>query len=873
MRTSIANTLGQLAVQLPYLRRERSLSLFRGRVSALKVNEMALDIQADKAPKETNLRYLHRRRIPVGTKLVALLTAGSAFFLALSASAEERTLSQDWLFQPGDHAGAQQSAFDDNAWTRVSTPHDMSIMDKPDGTPPFDSGAVAGQDSGYLPGGVGWYRRHLILSEADAGRIVRLKFEAVYMDAQIWLNGEQVAQHHYGYTGFTIDLTGKVRAGGNVIAVRVDHADPSSRWYAGTGIIRPVSLEILNCTHIDPDSVFISTPLATDSAGVVAVEADASNCADKTQHVEWVTTVLSPTGEPVARTSQKQTVGSKTKAKLTSRLELKHPALWSPDTPDLYTLVQQLQVGNVVVDERRTRFGVRSVTVDAVNGLRINGRRVNLRGGNIHHDNYMLGAAGLPDADRRKVALMKAAGYNAIRNAHNPASQATLDAADELGMLVINEAFDSWNKSKRAQDYTRFFAKDWQQDIDSLVISGRNHPSVLFWSIGNEIPEDGSPEGVETARNLVARVRNLDPTRPITQGVNADPPRSSAQFATLDVAGYNYHANLFDSEHKNFPDQVMYTSESTSKDAFSYWRPVETKPWVIGDFVWTAVDYIGEAGIGWMGYSQDWQKLGPYPWNLAYSGEIDATGYKRPAAYYREVLWKTGIDPVSAFVRQPAGTEDLPDRHFFAVTQPHLDWSLDDVHPSWTWPGQEGKPQEVVVYSELPEVELFLNGKSLPRKPVGVDTEYKATYTVQYQPGQLVAIGYNHGKEAARWELRTAGVPVSAKVSLDRQEIAANGQDLAYVTIELADAAGTPIYSRHDERRVKVRVLGAARLAGMGNGDPQDVSSLQSGSRMTFHGRAVAAIQAQTKAGEVSIEIEIDGLPPKRVRLEAISPQ
>jgi beta-galactosidase len=805
--------------------------------------------------------------------LRAAVAAVAVGFLALPAIAEKRDLSQDWLFHRADPVDAQQLKFDPSGWTKVAVPHDFSIMDKPDGSPPFDAKAVAGQDSGYLPGGIGWYRRKLTLSADEAARILRLNFEAVYMDADIWLNGQKVASHKYGYTAFTVDLTGKVRVGENIVAVRVNHPDPSSRWYAGTGIIRPVTLDVLNCVHIVPDSVFVTTPVATAETGVVTVEAAARNCAAKGRSVELVTRIVSPAGETVAQSRQLQTVAARSQAKLGARLEVPRPALWSPDAPNLYTVVQELRADGVVVDERRTRFGVRTITADAVNGLRINGKPLELKGGNIHHDNYMIGAAGWPDADRRKVALMKAAGYNAIRNAHNPASQATLEAADELGMLVIDEAFDSWNKSKRAQDYSRFFAQNWEQDIDSLVRTGRNHPSVIFWSIGNEIPEDGTPEGVATARKLAGRVRIGDPTRPVSQGVNADPPKSSLQFDQLDVAGYNYKAHLFDAEHKDFPKRVIFTSESVSKDAFSYWQAAETKPWVIGDFVWTAVDYIGEAGIGWMGYSQDWQKLGPYPWNLAYCGEIDATGRKRPAAYYREVLWKTGIDPVSAFVRQPKGTEDLPDRDHFPTTPPHLDWSLDDVHPSWTWPGQEGKPQEVVVYSEYPEVELFLNGKSFGRRATGVATEYKAVYSVPYQAGQLLAVGYSGGKEAGRWQLRTAGLPVAAKATVDRTQFAANGQDLAYVTVELLDANGTPIYARGDERRVKVRVLGAGRLMGFGNGDPQDVSSLQSGDRMTFHGRAVAVVQAGTLAGEVSVEVEVEGMPLQRIRLSAISQQ
>lgn len=790
---------------------------------------------------------------------------------AVPAWAETRSLSQDWLFHAGDAAGAEKPSFDDRGWRRVVVPHDWSIMDKADGSPPFDPNTPSGQDSGYLPGGIGWYRRHLTLSPAEAARVVRLNFEAVYMDADIWLNGEHLTRHLYGYTAFAIDVTGKVRAGDNVIVVRAHHADPSSRWYAGSGLIRPASVEILDRVHLDPDSIFVTTPVATEERGVVAAQAAVSNRSNEAREFELVTRVVSAQGATVAEGRRTQTLAPGARSQATQKLELPRPRLWSPDSPNLYTLVQEVRVGGAVVDERRTRFGLRTVSLDARNGLRINGKPVKLRGGNIHHDNYMIGAAGAPDADARKVALMKAAGYNAIRNAHNPASQATLDAADELGMLVINEAFDSWNKSKRPQDYARFFADNWAQDIDSLVISGRNHPSVLFWSIGNEIPEDGTPQGVETGRKLVERVRRLDPTRPVTQGVNADPPRSSNQFDLLDVGGFNYHAHDFDAERAKFPERILYTSESLSKDAFPYWRHVETKPWVIGDFVWTAVDYIGESGIGWMGYSQDWQKLGPYPWNLAYSGEIDATGRKRPAAYYREILWKTGIDPIAVFVRQPAGTEDLPDRHFFPITPPHLDWSLDDVHPSWTWPGQENKPLEVNVYSEFPEVELFLNGKSLGRRTVGVESEYKAIFKVPYAPGNLTAIGYRDGREAGRWTLRTAGSPAQAHVAVDRARLTANGEDLAYLTVELEDADGVPVYARDKDRQVRVSVRGAGTLAGTGNGNPMDVSSFQSGARKTFHGRAVAVIRAGTTAGPIILDVEVEGLPARQVRLDAIA--
>lgn len=801
----------------------------------------------------------------------ALLGSLTMLVMPAPALAETRSLSQGWLFRAGENKGAESPALDDSSWRRVVVPHDWSIMDRPDGRPPFDPQAIAGQDSGYLPGGVGWYRRHLNLTAADAAKVVRVNFEAIYMDADLWVNGEHLTRHHYGYTAFAVDLTGRVHAGDNVVVVRANHADPSSRWYAGSGIIRPVTLELLDRVHIDPDSVYVTTPVATHERGVLSAKSTLVNRSARAQKIELVSRVLSAQGAIVAEARQNWSIAPGAEVAAAETLQLSRPLLWSPDAPNLYSLVQQVRVGGVTVDERRTRFGVRSVTIDARNGLRINGRPTKMRGGNIHHDNYLIGAAGAPDADRRKVALMKAAGYNAIRSAHNPASQATLDAADQLGMLVIDEAFDAWNKSKRDQDYARFFQADWAIDLESLIRTARNHPSVVLWSIGNEIPETGTPLGVETAKRLSARVHALDPTHPVTQAINNDAPLNTSQAAVLDVAGYNYHAEQFTSDHAKLPNTPMYTPESLAKDAFSYWREVETKPWVIGDFVWTAVDYIGESGIGWMGYSQDWQKLGPYPWHLAYCGEIDATGRKRPAAYYREVLWKTGIDPISAFVRQPEGTEDLPDRHLFPVVSPHLDWSLDDVHPSWTWPGQEGKALDVVVYSEFPQVQLFLNGKGLGRKTVGLGTEFKATYKVPYVPGQLTAVGYRNGREAGRWALRTAGAPAQLKVSVDRRQVTANGEDLAYISVELADANGTPVYDQSGDRNVHVKVSGAGALAGIGNGNPIDASSFQSGQRKTFHGRVVAAVRARTRAGPIIVEVGSDGLPPRRLQIDASS--
>lgn len=815
-------------------------------------------------------------------QIVRLLTGVAVIttlFSAAPALAERISLSQNWRFHKGAAEGAQATDYQDSDWRSVAVPHDWAIEDKPDGSPPFDRTAASGQDYGYLPGGTGWYRRELQADAAMLRSVVQLRFEAIYMNADIWLNGEHLTQHHYGYSAFAIDLTGKLKPGRNVIAVRVNHEDPSSRWYAGTGIIRPAHLEVLDRLYIDPNGVRISTPVAKSDRGQVDVGTTIVNRTGKSSPVVLTTSIRDALGRVVARAEQRQTLKAG-QAVIPQTLAVERPHLWSPNSPNLYTLDQEVSIAGSVTDRRTTRFGIRTIIVDAQKGLRINGQPIKLRGGNFHHDNYMIGAAGWPDADARKVALMKDAGYNAIRSAHNPASQATLDAADELGLLVVDEAFDMWDTPKRAKDYARFFATDWQSDLDSLVISGRNHPSVIAWSIGNEIPEQGTAKGIATAHRLATRVRELDPTRPVTQGINIDSPQNTGSFATddvarhfaeLDIAGYNYRAHLFEKDHQNFPNRVMYTSESLSKEAFPYWRAVETMPWVIGDFVWTAFDYLGESGIGWTGFSHDWKKLAPYPFHLAYAGEIDATGRKRPAAYYREIIWKTGSNPIAAFVQQPAGTQDLPGRNMYDPAAP-LDWRLDDVHPSWTWPGQDGKPLDVVVYSAYPKVELRLNDKVVGRADTSVATEYKARFTVPYAPGILTATGMDEqGKPISSWTLRTGGPAAKVRVTINRDRFRANGEDLIYVTAQLEDANGTPVYAQSGDLPIHFTASGAGTIRGAAGGNPSLTESLTSGHTHSFHGRAVAILQSTAKAGEATITVQAGTLPRASIHARSVT--
>ena len=868
---------GTTAASRPYERTGKSCARESAEFSSLKSSKSQVRIGPSLPLNSSRRRHitLQRmtlraatfRRMPFITLLMRPIGSAIAFLATVGATANPVPLTTGWRFTPHDAPGASRLDLDDGGWQKVTLPHDASMATIPTTGSPFDPNAKAGQDSGYLPGRTGWYRLHLPVDAAQAASTARLRFEAIYMDADVWLNGQHLAKHHYGYTAFSLDLTGKLRVGDNVVAVRFQHDDPSSRWYAGSGIIRPVTIDFSSLVSFDPDRTVVTTPEVTAARGMMVVSSQVQNRTARARAIEVALELVAGDGTTVARAVARSPIAPQGTHQARQSLTVVRPSLWSPDEPNLYTLVQRVYSEGRLEDERRLRVGMRSVAIDAQNGLRINGQKVELRGGNIHHDNYPLGAAGFPDADARKLGLLKAAGYNAVRIAHNPASQAMLDAADELGLLVVDEAFDAWTKPKRDKDYSRFFQTDWRSDIDSLVTSGRNHPSVIIWSIGNEIPEQGTAIGVDTGKTLAAYVKALDPTRPVTQAVNIDGPENAPQFAPLDIAGYNYRAHLFADDHRKFPSRVMMTTESTSKDAFAYWQPVEKMPSVIGDFVWTAFDYIGEAGIGWMGYSQDWSRLAPYPWNLADSGEIDATGRRRPAAYYREVLWRTGIDPVSAFVREPTGEADLPDRDLFKIKPPHLDWSLDDVHPSWSWPGHEGKPLSVDIYSELPEVELFLNGRSLGRRAVNEASQFKVTYDVAYAPGRLLAVGYKDGRVAGRWELRTAGSAVRAELAADRQTLAANDTDLAFVSITLVDDAGVPIYRRADDLPVQVAVSGAATLAGLGNGNPIDTASFTSGERRSFHGRVLAVVKAGPRPGPVLVTVRPEGLPAVQLRM------
>jgi beta-galactosidase len=772
--------------------------------------------------------------------------------------ATEINLNFGWRFAKGEQPGAYAKNFDDKEWRVVDVPHDWSIEDMRAHRGPLDENAVGQWDVGYMVGGKAWYRKTFKLDSLLKDKIVHLQFDGIYMNAAIWINNYHAGSRAYGYSTFWIDITPYVDFGGdNIIAVEVKNLGMNSRWYSGSGIYRPVQLRIMDNVHIGHWGPAVRTPKVSAAAAEIDIFTKINSRLEKDISIRLISRIKDQQGEMVASTTSHSTIKALGVYGHKDTITISKPVLWSPESPFLYTLSQDVEAAGEILDHRETTFGIRSIDYNAKQGFLLNGSPFLLRGACVHHDHYMLGSAAYDRAEERKVQLLKAAGYNAIRCAHNPPSQAFLDACDKTGVLVIDEAFDQWtmNKWDHDQDYGRHFQQWWQKDIESMVCRDRNHPCIIMWSIGNEIPEQGSEYGICRARALREHVKQYDPTRPVTFAANKSGPGMDDFFRELDIVGYNYRLKTYESDQARVPDRVSYGSESYTQEAFDYWQKVESFSYILGDFVWTGWDYLGEASIGWNGYAPDWSRLGYYPWHAAYCGEIDLTGYKRPASYYRDVLWKTGQNKVSVFVRSPEPSlQPPPDSSW------NLYWTNPDIHPSWSWPGSEGKTLDVVVYSACEEAELFLNGKSLGRKVTSVKTAYKAYWDVVYEPGELRAIGYIDDKKEAEWLLKTAGKPAAIRLVADRKTIKASGSDLSYITAELFDKNGNRVYNWHDDLLITFEIEGEGKLAGVGNACPTGTESFQRPQRTTFRGRCLVVLKSTFKPGLITVKAKAKGV-------------
>lgn len=833
--------------------------------------------------------------------LVSAVLLMAALHLSAKGTQQMRTvLSADggWKFFLGDASGAESAPFNDHSWRTVTVPHDWSIEGAPAEKNPTGSGG------GYFPAGVGWYRKTFTAPANWKGKHVELEFDGVASDATVYLNGHKLGNHPYAYTSFRYDITSQLDlSAANVLAVRVDNSmQPNSRWYSGSGIYRHVRVVVTDPIHVAPWGVFVSTPEASAASAKVTVKVQVQNDTTEDGDVTIKTVLIGPSGANSRELGGTAKLQAGKPTETMQEFTLKKPALWSPQSPNLYRAVTQVIKNGKVLDQVETPFGVRSLSWSVEKGLLLNGASIKLVGGSVHHDNGPLGAAAFDRAETRRVELLKAAGFNAVRTAHNPPSPAFLDACDRLGLLVLDEPFDVWTKSKAKYDYARFFNDWWQQDVDSMVLRDRNHPSIIVWGIGNEIPEAWTKDGAPIAQEIAARVRSLDTSRPITEAFPGATytPATDAVFAQLDIGGYNYNlAQNQAKDHVRVPTRIMMTTESMGPHAFENWQLAKDHPYILGEFVWTAMDYLGESGIGsWtyatpqeagmaeqiskmmepmmanMGadgknpfeqFAEQANKPNPaaklmfpgFPWHAAYSGDLDLTGYRKPSSYYRDILWNGG-DRVFATVRlpEPEGKKIIA-----------MSWASYPTLPSWTWSGQEGKPFTVEVYSGTETVRLFLDDRLIGEKPTGRDQAFKADFEVPYSPGTLKAVGVRGGKAVAQSILETTGKPVRLKLTADRTVLSADGQDLAFVTVEALDEKGR--LQVNDDEIVHFTVSGTGTLAAVGNGDGQSQDPYSGDMCGLFHGRALVVLRTSRDEGQIKLTAKADSLTETSIVVES----
>ncbi|MGF7232385.1 glycoside hydrolase family 2 TIM barrel-domain containing protein [Arachidicoccus sp.] len=766
-------------------------------------------------------------------------------------------LDEGWRFHRGNIANAEQTNFNDNSWRNIDLPHDWSIEDLPGTESPFNPNAINGVSVGFTTGGIGWYRKIFTLPANQQNKRISILFDGVYMNSDVWINGVHLGNHPYGYTSFYYDITDKIKRNGkNIIAVQVKNEGANSRWYAGSGINRHVWLIETSPIHVVQWGTYITTPEVSALSANVAIQTKVKNETGASATITLINKIVNAKGVEVARTSSKKDIPANDRYAFKENAIVKSPALWSNENPDLYKAITEVYVGGKLSDKVETKFGIRKISFDAANGFMLNNKPMKLKGGCFHIDNGPLGARSFDRAEIRRVALMKASGFNAIRCSHNPPAPAFLDACDSMGMLVIDEAFDCWTEGKNADDYHVYFKNWWQRDLQSMLLRDRNHPSIIMWSIGNEIPGMDKPSIADTAELLADYVRSIDNTRPVTDAVVGVSDQKDAFFSALDICGYNYANNKYVSDHHRKPNRIMFSTESYPLDAYQSWMDVLDHPWVIGDFVWTGFDYIGESSLGWRGYPQN---KNFYPWNLAYCGDIDICGWKRPQSFYRDALWKK--DQLSIFVK--------PLHSSFPVNpkkEPWSIWNWDDVVANWNWKGDKDSIFEVDIYSSCDEVELFLNNKSLGKKPTNRSTKFRTVYNVPYASGELKAVGYDNGEIVKASILKTADKPVQIKLFADRKIIKANNEDLSYVGVELVDKNG--IRNPDAKNLIHFKIEGPGTIVGVGNADPQSLESYQLPQRKAWQGRCLVIIKSGKNSGNIILRATTIGLKSAEIAIK-----
>jgi beta-galactosidase len=766
----------------------------------------------------------------------------------------------NWKFIQSDVKGAEASGFNDTDWRILNLPHDWSIEGE------FKQDAITKGPGGYLPTGIGWYRKYFTLSSVGKDQQFRIEFDGVYMNSDVWINGQHLGKHPYGYTSFYYDLTPFIKKGENLIAVRVDNSiQPNSRWYSGSGIYRHVWLDMTGPVHIAQWGTYITTPEVDSSSAIIKVRTSIENNQRVNKNIVLRSVVKDGSGKETGTIETPVTLKLSGTTDIEQIIRVTSPSLWSVDNPSLYTIQSSVLEGTRPIDNFTSTFGIRKTEFDKDKGFLLNGIHVKLNGVCLHHDAGCLGSAVPEQAWERRLQILKEMGCNAIRTSHNPPAPEFLDLCDKMGFLVMDEAFDEWVEAKGQVQYGyhKYFAECSQSDLVSMIHRDRNHPSIVIWSAGNEVPDQVVENGTETLRKLIETIHREDPTRPVTQANDriaaGDGPAKLSFLELLDIVGYNYVDRWFERrelyysiDRHDHPDWKMIGTENVSIgglrgqysigtepsgnrpyrsgnyrtsmiEAEELWKFTSVYDYVIGDFMWTGIDYLGEAG---------------WPNKSSSSGVIDLCGFPKDGYYFYQSQW----------TKKP----------------------MVHLLPHWNWAGHEGQIISVIAYTNCDSVELFLNGKSYGTKTyvfpqqghakswmgyarpfvAPTTSDLHLSWDVPYEPGTLKVIGKKDGKIVSE-EVHTTSAPAAIRLSADRTDLNADNREIVNVKAEIVDKDGWVVPDANN--LIEFKVEGEGILIGTDNGNPMDKTQMKSKQRNAFNGMALAVIQSTEKSGNIRI--------------------
>jgi beta-galactosidase len=798
---------------------------------------------------------------------------------------EPVSFNEGWRFAKGAVVGASEMDFDDTMWRNITLPHDWAIEG------PFDSSYNA--RSGGLPfHGIGWYRKKFDIPNSVKGKHVTLHFDGAMNNAKVWLNGTLVGDRPYGYIGFSVDLSPYLNYGGsNVVAVQLAPEDFSSRWYPGAGIYRNTWLEINNEVHVPKWGTFITTPNITENEASVRVLTEVKNIANSDKEVSLQTVIYDPNNKEVGNTNSIVQTKQNTTVEAVQTLSVETPMLWDLDKPNLYTAMTTIKFGDTVLDTYKTTFGIRTIAYGADFGFKLNDKKTRFKGVCLHHDLGPLGTAVNKRATERQLEIMQEMGVNAIRTSHNPPSPEQVQLCDQMGLMIQVEAFDVWQMAKVKNDYSKHFDKWHERDLRDMIRSFRNSPSVVMWSIGNEILEQShKTKGREIAHKLADICRDEDSTRPVTAGFNYYPaPINNGLAEALDLVGWNYKPRKYEEVVQKQPDWIVYGSEtaSTVSSRGTYHLPIKKyekheslqitsydfigPPWAyppdiefealektpnnLGEFIWTGFDYLGEpTPYGGKDNSTNGYWNGDWPARSSYFGAVDLCGLPKDRFYLYKSQWTSA--------------------------------PMVHVLPHWNWEGKENEIIPVFSYTNAEEVELFVNGKSFGKKRKGMDkapvpinfidweggrykgtfmSPYRLMWEVPYQPGSIEVVAYTNGERVAKKRINTAGEPAKIELIPDRVALHADGKDISFVTVRITDKDGNLCPSA--DNLVKFSVSDLGTIAAVGNGDPATMAAFQSNKRKAFNGLCMLMVKTTKKSGLITVQATSDTLQTASVSL------